>query len=78
MESGVLNEDDKVSHAPFESDRLASVWTTKKCGKTPGWNLLRISSIMSLIYLLPTATKILLAACCHSATTSCEDEKFHI
>lgn len=55
---------------PFESERLASVWTTKKWGRTPGWNLLSISSMMSLMCLLPTATKILLAACCQSGMTS--------
>lgn len=55
---------------PLESERLASVWTTKKCGRSPGWNLLSISSMMSLMCLLPTATKILLAACCQSGMTS--------
>lgn len=55
---------------PLESERLASVWTTKKWGRSPGWNLLRISSMMSLMCLLPTATRILLAACCQSGITS--------
>lgn len=57
--------------SPFESERLASVWTTKKWGMSPGWNLLSISSMISLMCLLPTATKMLLAACCQSGMTSC-------
>ena len=57
-------------YSPLESERFASVWTTKKCGKIPGWNLVRISSMMSLMYLLPTATRMLLAACCQSGITS--------
>lgn len=55
---------------PLESERLARVWTTKKWGRSPGWNLLSISSMMSLMCLLPTATNILLAACCQSGMTS--------
>lgn len=60
----------KFFFSPLESERLASVCTTKKWGMSPGWNLLSISSMISLMCLLPTATKMLLAACCQSGMTS--------
>jgi len=57
-------------YLPLAVARWASVWTTKKCGRTPGWNFSSSSIMTSLQCLLPRATSRALAADCQSGTIS--------
>ena len=60
---------------PFATARFASVCTTMKCGKTPGWNLWSSSAITSWQWRPPIATRRPLAADCQTGITSCKMDK---
>ena len=60
-----------TQYLPLAVARFARVWTTKKWGRTPGWNLSSSSDMTSLQCLIPIATRSSLAAVCHSGIISC-------
>lgn len=62
---------ESLRHSPLDTERLASVCSTEEWGSVPGWNLLSTSSITWLVNRFPTATRMLLAACCQSQSSSC-------